>query len=258
MKKILIIIVVIVIISAGYLYFYKSNQITNMADSNNSGASLTAEQIVALKVSSNNPDGDYFIGTPDEQKKLVDAFVADNSRLDSIYMYIAADTAFKIGDIKDAGFLFYGAQIRKAFDYKRFDLGDADGNNVQTYLGFLNETVGGNINPAVLGDSKSFIAAIDMLDAWNVVPADDAVYALPDYQKAYGTAVIPKDQWQVVGTQVKKGFMDNFGNKYRTFLSDPKNVEIFKFVQDYNFGKIPHNAVNDAQFKTDSAIIKNL
>jgi len=43
--------------------------------------------------------------------------------------------------------------------------------------------------------------------------------------------------------------MDNFGNKYKKFLSDPKNVEAFNFVQDYNFGKIPHNSENDQKYE---------
>jgi hypothetical protein len=66
---------------------------------------------------------------------------------------------------------------------------------------------------------------------------------------AYGSYAISKDQWPTLAEEIKQGFMDNFGNKYKKFLSDPKNVEAFNFVQDYNFGKIPHNSENDQKYE---------
>lgn len=225
----------------------QNNLISNMSNI----TPLTAEKIKSLKSTSNNPAGDYFGGSSDEQKQIVGAFVADNSKSDSTYLYIAANTAFQIGDIKDAGFLFFAAQIRKSFDYKRYGLGDADGNNIQTYLGFLNQTVGDSVNPAILRQPQEFSQAIDMLDQWQAVPADDALYD----QKDYGSPVIPKEGWPAVADQVKNDFMDNYGRKMQTFLNNPKNAEALFFVQDYNFGKIPHTPENDQKYQQDKAIV---
>lgn len=227
--------------------FHLEKQDQNLSNNpqNNNMNTLTAEKIISLKTSSNDPGGDYFIGSPEELKNIASAFVADNSKSDPTYLYIAANTAYRIGEIKEAGFLFYAAQIRKGFDYKRYGLGEADGNNIQTYWGFLNETTGASVNPSILRKPQEFSEVIDMIAKWQVIPADDALYP----KENYGSYAVPKDQWSTLADQVKQGFMDNFGNKYKKLLSDPKNVEAFNFVQDYNFGKIPHNPENDQKYK---------
>ncbi len=215
---------------------------------NNDMSALTAEKIQSLKASANDPGGDYFIGTPEELKGIVSAFVTDSSHSDPTYLYIAANTAYRVGEIKEAGFLFYAAQIRKRFDYKRYGLGEADGNNIQTYWEFLNETTGASVNPSILRKPQEFSEVMDMIERWEVIPADDALYPkLLSDQNYDGSSAVPKAQWPALAAEIKQGFMD-FGNKYKTSLSDPKNVEAFNFVQDYNFGKIPHNSENDQKY----------
>ncbi len=81
---------------------------------------LTAEKIQFLSATTNEPSGDYYLGSAVEQGWIVDAFVNDNSKSDPIHLYLAARTAMRIGDIEDAGFLFYAAQIRKHLDARRF------------------------------------------------------------------------------------------------------------------------------------------
>ena len=210
------------------------------------------EKIKHLKASSNDPAGDYFIGSPEEQKHIVRAFVADNSKSDPTYLYIAANTAYRIGQVKEAGFLFYAAQIRKAFDYKRYGLGEADGNNIQTYWGFLNATTGVAVNPAILRKPQEFSEVVDMIGKWQVVPVDDALYP----KEYYGSYAVSRDQWPALAAALKQEFMDKFGNKYKKVLSDSKNVEAFNFVQDYNFGKIPHNPENDRKYQEYLKVIK--
>lgn len=222
---------------------------TTMNTSNMS--TLTAEKIKNLKVSSNDPAGDYFIASPEEQKTIVSAFVNDNSKSDPTYLYIAANTAYRIGEIKEAGFLLYAAQIRKHFDYARYGFGETDHINIQTYWGFLNETTGASVNPAILRRPQEFSEVIDMIDKWEAIPADDALYQ----QEYYGNYVIPKDQWRALAEEIKQGFMDNFGNKYKELLSDPNNVEAFNFVQDYNFGKIAHTSENDQKYQEYNGVI---
>jgi hypothetical protein len=193
----------------------------------------------------NDPAGDYFIASREQQKNIVSAFVEDNSKSDPTYLYLAANTAYRIGEIKEAAFLFYAAQIRKRFDYKRYGLGDANGNNVQTYWGFLNQTLGESLNTAITRSPREFSEVVDMLGKWQVVPADDALYV----KTMYGAYVLPKSQWQATADSIKKDFMDNYGYKFKQFLSNPENAEAFVFVQDYNFNKIPHTPENDLKFQ---------
>lgn len=216
---------------------------------------LTAEKISRLHSTINDPNGDYFTGTVDEQKAIVREFVVDNSNSDSAYLYIAANTAFKIGDLKDAAFLFYAAQLRKHFDYRRFNLGVANGNNIQTYLGFLNETTGASINPAIMRSPTDFSGAIDMIEKWQVIPSDTALYPKEEY---YTANPVSKDQYQIIADETKKDFMEGFGNKYKNILNDPKKFEAIIFMQDYNFGKIPQNPENDARYQEYTILINQV
>jgi len=206
---------------------------------------LTAKQIQSLQSSTNDPGGDYFIASHEDQKNIVSAFVEDNSKSDPTYLYLAANTAYRIGELKEAAFLFYAAQIRKAFDYKRYGLGKANGDNIQTYWGFLNQALGESLNTAITRSPREFSEVVDMLGKWQVVPADDALYV----KTMYGAYVLPKSQWQATADSIKKDFMDNYGYKLKQFLSNPENAEALAFVHDYNFNQIPHTPENDRKFQ---------
>jgi len=56
------------------------------------------------------------------------------------------------GEIKEAAFLFYAAPNPETFDYKRLRLGNANGENVETYWGFLNQA---SVSPK-LSDNPQF------------------------------------------------------------------------------------------------------
>jgi hypothetical protein len=222
-----------------------AGQSARAAASSSIASPLTAKLIESLRATVNDPAGDYFIASREEQKNIVSAFVEDNSKSDPTSLYLAANTAYRIGEIKEAAFLFYAAQIRKRFDYKRYGLGDANGNNIQTYWGFLNQSLGESLNPAITRRPQEFSEVVDMLGKWQVVPADDALYV----KTLYGAYVLPKNQCQAAADSIKRDFMDNYGYKYKRFLSNPENAEALVFVQDYNFNKIPHTPENDLKFQ---------
>ncbi len=222
-----------------------AGQSARTAASPSMASPVTAKLIESLRATVNDPAGDYFIASREQQKNIVSAFVEDNSKSDPTYLYLAANTAYRIGEIKEAAFLFYAAQIRKRFDYKRYGLGDANGNNIQTYWGFLNQTLGESLNPAITRSPQDFSEVIDMLGKWQVVPADDALYV----KTMYGAYVLPKNQWQAAADSIKNDFMNNYGYKFNKFLSNSENAEAFVFVQDYNFNKIPHTSENDLKFQ---------
>ena len=128
-----------------------AGQLSRTAASLSITSPLTARQIESLRATINDPAGDYFIASREDQKNIVSAFVEDNSKSDPTCLYLAANTAYRNGEIKEAAFLFYAAQIRKRFDYKRYGLGKANGDNIQTYWGFLNQTLRGICS---LGDNS--------------------------------------------------------------------------------------------------------
>jgi len=149
---------------------------------------LTAKLIESLRATANDPGGDYFIASANSKRRLSSAFVEDNSKSDPTSLYLAANTAYRIGELKEAAFSFTAAQIRKAFDYKRYGLGKANGDNIQTYWGFLNQALVSPLNTAISRSPREFSEVVDMLGKWQVVPADDALYV----KTMYGAYVLPK------------------------------------------------------------------
>jgi len=67
---------------------------------------LTSKLIESLRATANDPGWDYFIASREQQKNIVSAFVEDNSKSDPTSLYLAANTAYRIGELKEAAFSF--------------------------------------------------------------------------------------------------------------------------------------------------------
>lgn len=199
-------------------------------------ARLTAARLKALKASSNDPAGDAFVGSRESLMPLIDDFVADSSMASPMFLYFAANTAFRLGRIEDSAFLFYAAQLRRAVDFQRYNISpEPDGNNAVTYLMFLNETTGMSINPAIMRQPAQFSSVIARLEKWEIVPAAQAHY--PEFAEAKGFK-LPAAQWPELARKTKQGFMEAFGKRMVTLLSDKEYFEAFIFVQKVNLGEI--------------------
>lgn len=195
-------------------------------------ARLTVKDLEALKSSSNEPGGDFFGGTPEKLGVLLDSMAADSSLMGPMHLLVAANTAMRLGRVADAAFFLYAGQIRAAFDFDRYDISSrADGNNAITYLGFLNQTTGEAVNPAIQREPKLFAAVIQRLEAWEVVSAPNAV--APEFKEARGLKMEP-EEWAAHGREVKNDFLDKFGRKYATLLNNPEFFAAHMIVQDAN------------------------
>lgn len=200
------------------------------------GARLTAARLKGLKASSNDPAGDAFLGSRESLMTLIDDFVADSSMASPMFLYFAANTAFRLGRTEDSAFLFYAAQLRRAVDFQRYNISpEPDGSNAVTYLMFLNETTGMLINPAIMRQPAQFSSVIARLEKWEIVPAAQAYY--PEFAEAKGFK-LPAAQWPELARTTKQGFMDAFGKRMVTLLSDKEYFEAFVFVQKVNLGEI--------------------
>jgi TonB family protein len=200
------------------------------------GSRLTVARLEALKASSNDPAGDSFGGTRPELMTLIDDFVADNALASPLYLYLAANTAMRLDRIDDAAFLFYAAQLRRAFDFQRYDMARMpEGQGIATYFGFLNETTGMSINPAIMRRPPQFAAVVAKLEKWDLVPSPKAYY--PEFAEAKGFKV-PAAEWPALARQIKQGFMEQFGKRMVTVLSDKAYFDAFLFVQQVNLGEI--------------------
>jgi TonB family protein len=180
---------------------------------------LTVDRLKALTASANDPAGDAFTGTPAALNGVLDALAADSSLVGPMYLFLASNTALRLGRVEDAGFFFYAAQVRVAFDFDRLDASPTpDGNNAATYLGFLRGTIGAQVNPAIMREPMRFAAVIARLERWDVVPADGAYY--PEFENA--KPKLPRARWAAAGAALKEQFLTVFGRRTLKLLQDPE------------------------------------
>jgi TonB family protein len=214
---------------------------------------LTAETLANLKASSNDPGGDFFIDTPEKLGALIDAFAADTSMVSPMYLLMASNTALRLKRVEDAAFLFYAAQIRARFDFDRYEISARpDGNNAATYLGFLMQTTGQGVNPAIQRQPRQFTSVIQRIESWEVVPSANAFY--PEFKEAKGFKV-SWEQWPALAQSIKSEFLERFGRRYARLLNDPEYFKAFQVVQDANFSaKEP----DDATLKRVEAATKTM
>lgn len=214
---------------------------------------LKAEKMSGLKVAT-NVGNDHFVGTPEEQNETVDMFVEDNSLSelsDLMYLYLAANTAHLLNRPKEAMFLFYAAQLRKSFEYEIFAFGAGNGSDIQTYLAYLNQGAGQDINPLAVQNPEIFSEAIRMIEKWSVAPAEGA-YA------EYGKPQIAKSEWQTIGDKKKNSFLNEFAYKQEKILGNPETLAASRFMLDYNFGKIPRNPENEQKYEEYSKMVNSI
>ena len=196
-------------------------------------APLTVERLRALTASTNDPAGDAFTGTPAALNSVLDALAADSSLVGPMQLFMASNTALRLGRVEDAGFFFYAAQVRAAFDFERFDVSPrADGNNAATYLGFLRHTIGEQVNPAIMREPARFAAVVTRLERWDVVPSPDAYY--PEFEKA--AVKLPRARWAASAAALKEKFLTTFARRTLTLLNDREYFEALLAVQSVTLG----------------------
>jgi hypothetical protein len=211
-------------------------------------APLTLARLKALKSTSNDPAGDSFIGQPQELRALVDAFVSDNSLVSPTLLFMASNTAIRQGQVEQAAFLLYAAQVRRAFDFDRYNISSRpDGNNIATYLGFLSQMTGMSVNPAIMREPARFAAVIARMEAWEVAPSPDAFY--PEFEDEAKGFKLPRERWAAAGREIKEDFLKTFGRPMAKLLADPAFAAGIRLVQDVNAGKVEMNAKTRAQVK---------
>lgn len=239
------VVLIIIILGSVVWYVFINKKSANMTDIS------TAEKIKNLPVVLDDVNGDYLSGSVDTPERIVKAFVFDNSKSNPTYLYLAANSAYVLGDIKSAGFLVFAARIRAEFDKERFKLPDVDGENVVSYWRFLDEKIGLVLNSEILRDPEQFSEIASMIEDWEVLPDDDAYY--PEEQ--FGKAVIAKEEWKKKADEKKQWFMDNFFNKFKLLLANPKYSEALNFVNDYTVGKIPRSEENEPKYLANLRIL---
>ena len=184
--------------------------------------------------------------------RLIDAIVQDASLVSPTYLFLASKTAFNLGRLGDAAFLFYAAQLRTKFDIDRYGLSTQSADSPTIYLGFLRQTIGESINPAVMREPATFAAVVKRLEQWEIVPSRDAYY--PELNLT-PKLKIPPEKWPETAAGIRKSFIDVFGRQAK-LLNDREYFEAFRFVQAMNFGDVPSTPENRARFEKSMAAME--
>lgn len=150
--------------------------ITTHTPEGTTAGKMTATEINNLPRNMNEGFDHFLAKNESDLEKIITEFLKDDSQSDSVHIYIAAGTAFLLENWEAALELFYKAQIRKATEYKIFKWGDADGNNIQTYLGYLNECLTYEINPLSQTYPDEYKTAISRVKKWKALAHPNAYH----------------------------------------------------------------------------------
>lgn len=214
---------------------------------------ITIDLLKSLKSTANDPSGDAFGGSREDLTRLIDAMVQDASLVSPTYLFLASKTAFTLGRLEDAAFLFYAAQLRAKFDIDRYGMSTQSADSPAIYLGFLRQTIGESVNPAVMREPATFAAVVKRLEQWEIVPSPQAFY--PEFESKPKFKV-PPEQWTSHAASLRTEFMSVFGRQSR-LLNDREYFEAFRFVQAMNFGEVPSTSENQARFAKSMAAMES-
>lgn len=106
-------------------------------------------------------------GSEDNRREAVRLVLENSTQADPATMYIASLNANSLGQLENAGFLFYAAQMRAVFDMKRFKGGNMPG-GVGAAFGALRNQIGEVINPAIVRDPKVYAKIVERLENWDM------------------------------------------------------------------------------------------
>jgi len=108
-----------------------------------------------------------FKGPPNEQQQLVDEVLKKTAMIDSMTMFIAADTAFELSRLEDAAFLLHAARFRSMVDMDRFSPKGRGSESPGIYLSFLSANAGQIIGPAAIEKPDVLVAVAKRFASWD-------------------------------------------------------------------------------------------
>lgn len=184
--------------------------------------------------------------TPAVAAAALDRVLANAETTAAPTLYIAAGAALKAGKLSDAGFLFYAARIRAAFDQALFPPRGSGGDSPLVALGALQFQLGSALNPALMADPRAYADAVAKVKAWGPRAPDGY-----DPGWEYKQRTTPKAAEDAI-RELRAKFNEQMG-AMSTLLNDERYFAAFRTVQKFNRGAAterPTREANDAALKT--------
>ncbi len=165
-------------------------------------------------------------GSEDNRREAVRLVLENSAQADAATMFIASLNANSLGQLEDAGFLFYAAQMRAVFDMKRFKGGNTPG-GVGAAFGALRNQIGEVINPAIVRNPKVYAKIVERLENWDMTTPKD-------YKPGWDTqGQVPGVEKAAVVREIKEGPLKGM-RPMAKLLQDPEYFAAFHTYQDFN------------------------
>lgn len=167
-------------------------------------------------------------GSADDRTEAVNTVLANTEKADAATLFIASLNANGLGLLEDAGFLFYAAQMRAAFDTQRFEGGDIAGGPAAAF-GALRHQIGEIINPAIVRDPNAYSAIVERLEQWDLTTTEDYK---PGWESG-GKRVSEAEETAMI-KKIKEGPLKGM-RPLAKLLQYPEYFSAFRTSQDFNF-----------------------
>ncbi len=189
-----------------------------------------------------------FKGTLKEQHEQVDSVLSNTARIESMTMFVAADTAYMLDRVVDAGFLFHAAKIRAASDLKRYPSSSERSDGPGLYLSFLRSNAGRVIYPATTKDAPTYIAIASKLAKWDCNTI--AEYTPGWEHRGINITAEPCEKWHEKLSGYMQGMAELFAN--------PDYAEAFQVQKKYNLSSYKNQKLPAEKAVRDKAVSKML
>lgn len=176
----------------------------------------------------------------------LDQVLANADTTSTSTLYIAASAALKAGKLSDAGFLFYAARIRTAFDQALFPPQGSGGDSPLVALGALQFQLGSTLNPVLMADPKAYAAVVEKMKKWTPHAPDDYK---PGWQYKQRTTLKAAED---AIRELRAKFIEQMG-AMSALLNDERYFAAFRTVQKFNQSppaERPTREAYDAALKT--------
>lgn len=186
---------------------------------------LTAEDI-QTQPRNMNEGFDYFGAQTEENlKEFIAALQSDDSNSDAVHLFLAANTALLLEQQSTALEFHYRAKIRLQFAVMAHGLGNANGNNVETYLGYLLECGREEYAKLEYFDKETLETAANNLRNWNPVPSSEA-----HPEEVYGKSKLSSQEQSELAKKLKADFIKEAVEVQIQVIQNPKAIEAAKFL----------------------------
>jgi hypothetical protein len=155
---------------------------------------------------------------------VVDYAVAHADTISPTNLLGAAGTAYHIGRLEDAAFLFYAGRIRARYDLQRYEPKGTGGDSPGVFFQALIQAESTPIIQDLCVNATAFTNVLDRMDAWKIKES-------PGYDPGYAHTLenVPAD----LGEQLTKQSLDGT-RPLAKLLTIPEYVQALKSLQAIN------------------------